>query len=120
MDDTEAKASVLNTKKLTDRQKLAMSALTECILSHGESVPAAFGLPGKATGASLDCWREEMTARGIIDADSKNPRAEFKRIKDGLAARQLIGLREGLVWPAKADAGAQSQANLARKARIAA
>jgi hypothetical protein len=49
---------------------------------------------------SLADWRNELFADGVLDHDSKNPRADFKRIRDGLAARRLIGERDGLVWVA--------------------
>jgi hypothetical protein len=47
---------------------------------------------------SLDHWREELKARGIIDPTDANPRMTFKRIKEGLAARQIIGERNSQVW----------------------
>ena len=51
--------------------------------------------------ASAERWKDELFARGVIDRKAKNPRTDFKRIKDGLADRALIGERDGLVWRAK-------------------
>jgi len=84
----------------TPKQKRALAALDEVVLSHGEPVPAYLNLPG-IKAASAERWKDEMFARGVIDRKSKNPRTDFKRIKDGLADRALIGERDGLVWRAK-------------------
>jgi hypothetical protein len=32
--------------------------------------------------------------------EAPNPRADFKRVRQSLAARHLIGERDGLVWKA--------------------
>jgi AAA domain len=93
---TEAKKP----RKLTDRQKLAIDALTEVVLSGGKVPPATFGLPQCIKVAETADWHTEMTKRGVIDPVASNPRADFKRLKDGLAARNLIGIRENFVWPA--------------------
>jgi hypothetical protein len=87
-------------RKLSDRQKLAIAALSEVILSSGKDAPITFGLPQCTKVAGTDDWHAEMMKRGIIDSRSANPRVDFKRLKDGLAARNLIGLRDNLVWPA--------------------
>jgi hypothetical protein len=85
-------------RKLSDRQKLALGALTECALKSGREPPVDFGLPAAVRTVTLDEWRTEMLARGVLDRDGANPRADFKRAKEALAARLLIGERDGLVW----------------------
>jgi hypothetical protein len=84
----------------TPKQKRALAALDEVVLSHGEPVPAHLNLPG-TKAASAERWKDELFARGVIDRKAKNPRTDFKRIKDGLADRAMIGERDGLVWRAK-------------------
>ena len=84
----------------TPKQKRALAALDEVVLSHGEPVPAQLNLHG-IKAASAERWKDELFARGVIDRKAKNPRTDFKRIKDGLADRALIGERDGLVWRAK-------------------
>lgn len=82
----------------TDKARLALSALDEAILSAGQPVPTTFGLPGIVKAVSRDTWRDELLRRGVIPSDDKNKRATFNRIRDQLAARELIGERDGLVW----------------------
>lgn len=84
----------------TPKQKRALAALDEVVLSHGEPAPAYLNLAG-TKAANVERWKDELFARGVIDGKSKNPRTDFKRIKDGLADRALIGERDGLVWRAK-------------------
>ena len=101
-DDHVATRAGKQSAPLSDRNKLALAALDEAILSHGEPVPAELGLHGiKAT--NIKHWKAEMLARGIIDKEAKNDRTELSRIKTSLAARSLIGERNGLVWRAKHD-----------------
>jgi hypothetical protein len=82
------------------RERRALDALDAVILSHGVPLPAGVDLPG-GRAVDLDHWRDELISTGIIDGKKKNPRADFKRIKDGLADGELIGERDGLVWRAK-------------------
>lgn len=82
----------------TPRQNRSLDALDEVILSHGE--PAPIDIRG-VTAVAVDRWRDELFSRGILDRAAKNPRTDFKRIKDQLANKFLIGERDGLVWRAK-------------------
>jgi AAA domain len=90
-----------SSRKLSDRQKLALSALTECLLNCGEPTPSSFKLSSGLKAAPVDKWREEMLRRGVIPADSKNPRTAFDQVRHSLAARGEIGERDGLVWKAR-------------------
>jgi AAA domain-containing protein len=82
----------------TPRQGRALDALDEVALTYGE--PAPLDIKGVVAVPS-DRWRDELFARGILDRAAKNPRTDFKRIKDQLANKFLIGERDGLVWRAK-------------------
>jgi hypothetical protein len=84
--------------RLTDRQKLALTALANCttVVDRGKPVPT--GLPRNAV--EIEEWRNEVFARGVLDPNGSNPRADFKRLNEGLQARSLIGCRDGLVWSA--------------------
>lgn len=95
----EAETAGVLQRKLSDRHRLALDALTEAVIEAGGPAPAAMQLPSSVRAVSLAHWRNELFARGILDRDSKNPRQDFKRIRDGLAARRLIGERDGLIWP---------------------
>lgn len=85
-------------RRMNDRQRLAIGALNEAIINFGKPAPASFNLPSKPLAVPAERWREELHARGVIEADDRNPRASFKRLREGLAARSLIGERDGLIW----------------------
>lgn len=85
-------------RKLSPRQTLALDALTEAVISGGATAPAEMKLAASVRVVTIDAWREEMVIRGVIEQDSKNPRAAFKQLKESLAARRLIAERGGLVW----------------------
>jgi hypothetical protein len=44
-------------------------------------------------------WRDELIQKGVIDRTAANPRADFKRLRQALAARKLIGDRDDFIWP---------------------
>ena len=46
-------------------------------------------------------WREYLTNAGIIDKAGANPRQDFRRLKDQLTERGVIGEWNGLVWAVK-------------------
>lgn len=72
--------------RLSDRQVLAMDALRKAIKEHGEKGAVA-----------IDKWREELFKSGALDSGAKNPRADFRRLRDSLARRLLIIEENGLV-----------------------
>jgi AAA domain-containing protein len=87
-------------RKLSDRQKLALEALTEVTLRAGTHADPDWQLPVGIKTVKANEWREEMERRSVIDPDGANPRAAFRQVRDRLAARKLIGVRDGHVWPA--------------------
>jgi hypothetical protein len=87
-------------RRLSDRQRLALDALADCVVEQGNPPPATFGLPTGLLAVSVAAWRDAMISRGIIDKDAKNPREDFRRLKTSLQARREIGIREELVWRA--------------------
>jgi hypothetical protein len=82
-------------RKLSDRQRLALDALKEC---PGKPLPPSFGLPGDLMAVEIRQWREEMYRRAVLDRDAKNPREDFRRVRNSLQARKLIGVRDEFVW----------------------
>jgi hypothetical protein len=85
-------------RKLSDRQQLALDALNSCAADVGKPPPATFGLPQGLIAVSLDQWRGELSLRGIIPKDHKNPREAFRQIRESLEARALAAERDGLIW----------------------
>jgi AAA domain-containing protein len=96
----DERSKTMGAPPVTPRQNRAMAALDEVVLSHGEPPPIFLNLSG-VKAVSVERWKEELFARGVLDRTAKNPRTDFKRIKDGLADKRLIGERDGLVWRAK-------------------
>jgi hypothetical protein len=88
-------------KLLRPRQRNALNALHETLASSGIARPSSLDVP-VATVTTLDAWRNEITARGAISPDVKNPRGAFFDLKDALEAKGLIGVRDGYVWRATA------------------
>ncbi|GGI24129.1 AAA family ATPase [Bradyrhizobium guangdongense] len=69
------------------RERRALQALSEAVITNGRPAPQSFGLPVTTNCVSLDEWRQELHLRDIIESTDKNPRASFKRIKNGMAAK---------------------------------
>jgi hypothetical protein len=87
-------------RKLSAKHQLAMSALAETILANGQAAPAEYQLPQSIKVALLDHWKEELFRRNVLDRTAANPRSDFRRLQDQLAARQLIGTRDSFAWSA--------------------
>jgi hypothetical protein len=85
-------------KKLRDRAKLGLDALTETVIAHGKPAPQNLGLPFGTNVVAIQQWREELLRRNVLDQADKNQSTSFSRIRDQLAARSLIGMRETFVW----------------------
>jgi hypothetical protein len=95
--DKPVAAKSTTTRKLSDRQSLALRALADC---DGSPPPNSYGLPDGIIAVRIGDWQNELHSRGVIEPDVKNPRTAFKQIRESLAARCLIGERDGLVWRA--------------------
>jgi hypothetical protein len=87
-------------RRLSDRAKVGLEALTETLLNHGKSAPQSLGLPDGMNVVTLDQWRDELCSRSVLNRDDKNHWRDFSRVRDQLAARQAIGVRDGMVWQA--------------------
>jgi hypothetical protein len=88
------------TRKLSDRQRLALAALDECACNVGKPAPAGFQLPASIKVVPATAWRDELYRKGVLGRDAKSPREEFKRVRMQLQARALIGVNNDLVWKA--------------------
>jgi hypothetical protein len=86
--------------KLTDRQRLALAALTETLLSYGRDAPPDYQLPYGTKVVQSNQWKEELYRRNVLDREASNPRARFNELRNRLAAKKLIGVRDDLIWPA--------------------
>ena len=84
--------------RLSDKQTLALRALAEITLSYGCDPPADYDLPRGIKIVSAEKWKAELFRCNVLDKEAGNPRARFKELRTGLAARYLIGSREDWVW----------------------
>jgi AAA domain len=86
-------------RRLSDRQVLALRALSEVTLSKGQEPPSDYQLPSGIKVVTAEAWREELYRCNALDRDAANPRARFKELRAQLAARCLIGSKDDVVWP---------------------
>jgi AAA domain len=93
-----ARAAAL--RKVSNRALLALRALDDVVIERGQTPPSEFELPAGLRAVKADDWRDRLLSHDVVRRDGKNPRQDFKRLKDGLKARTLIGERDGLVWRA--------------------
>jgi hypothetical protein len=47
---------------------------------------------------AADVWREELLRCNALDRKAGNPWARFKELRDGMAARNMIGSKDDWVW----------------------
>ena len=88
-------------QKLSARQVLALRALADLALSQGRDPPPDYRLPTGIKLIATEAWREELLRRNVLEQTAGNPRARFKELRDGLAARNLIGCKDDWAWAAK-------------------
>jgi hypothetical protein len=83
---------------LTDQQRLALEALAETILTSGRDAPSEYGLPHGIKVVPAEKWKEELYRQNVLDKDASNPRARFNELRNRLATKKLIGVRDDLIW----------------------
>jgi hypothetical protein len=98
--DSTAGKTATPKRKLPDRAKLGLDALNDTLIGYGKPAPQSLCLPTGVKAVTLDQWRDELCSRNVLDRDSNNHWRDFARIKNQLAARQAIGVRDGMVWQA--------------------
>jgi AAA domain len=87
--------------KMTDRQRLALRALSEVTLANGRTAPAEYQLPPGIKVVDADVWEGELIRSNVLDPKGSNPRSRFREIRQALVARSLIGSRDNVVWLAQ-------------------
>jgi hypothetical protein len=83
------------------RHDIALNALDRAIRDCGQEVQ---GDNGKVHAVAVEQWRQELFRCGVIERDAANSRMPFKRLKDGLVAKNLVAERDGFVWSLDASA----------------
>ncbi len=82
----------------TDKQRLAVEALRSLVAEGGEKPPPDYKLPAQVLVIPTGRWRDELYRRGVMDSEARNPRVDFRRLKEQLKARGRIAERDTFVW----------------------
>ncbi len=90
-------------QRTTPKQRKALDELHGLLSQYGKPPPETEHYPGVNAVVDVDVWRQYLFKAGILDKDAKNPRAEFRRLKEQLADRGLIGEWNDLMWAEKSD-----------------
>ena len=77
-----------------------MRALAEVVLARGQDPPPSYQLPLGIKVVTLRDWEEELYRSNVLDRDGSNVRARFKELRESLASRFLIGMRDIWAWSA--------------------
>lgn len=89
---------------LSDQHRIALQALREALLAHGEPAPGALQLPYGVKVARLGEWKREFLKRAFADTDEPPEstfRSAFKRAFEALQSRGVIGASTPYVWIAR-------------------
>ena len=86
---------------LSDRQEIAMRALSDALIEHGQDAPASLGLPAGMRVVEWSQWRERW-ARLDFNDEAKVQK-ESIRIGQALLTKRVIGKDGNFVWKVKAD-----------------
>jgi hypothetical protein len=84
--------------RLNNRQRRALDVLNDLAVDVGKPAPDEKHYPPGATVAPVEAWRENLFKAGVLDHDAKNPRADFKRLRESLQTRGVVGEWDGLMW----------------------
>jgi len=85
--------------KLPKGAQMALRALTEAIVDHGEVAPASNYIPTGKRVVSLEVWRQRAYRVGISTSDDASAkRKAFQRASEHLIANDRIGFYEEIVW----------------------
>jgi AAA domain len=98
-DSTSEKYQSTKHPKLPDAQKIALDTLRRAIVAHGEPAPAHNYIPTSARVISLDLWRRFYLQGTSADDQKENTRRlAWRRARDALIAKKIIGLVDEVVW----------------------
>lgn len=80
----------------SERARRALAGLACGTLGTGS--PDEWGLPAAINIVPTDAWREALLRDGVLDKEDKDVRKRFWDLKNRLAAKNIIGERDGFVW----------------------
>ena len=79
-----------------ERARRALAGLSSGSL--GKAAPDDWGLPAGINVVPADAWREALLRDGVLDKEGTDVRKRFWDLKNRLAAKNVIGERDGRVW----------------------
>jgi hypothetical protein len=97
---TAPAASARKQRKLSPKYDLALRSLVEAASETGDMPPASWQLPDCVRVIEVEDWKSKLISAGVIDAKRQDARQRFWDIKNALKAKNLVGERDGSVWPA--------------------
>ena len=87
-------------QKLSEKQILALRALTDAVVDHGRDLPGEWGMPRMLKMVKLEEWQERMVRDGLIPA-GRHATTRLQELREALQVRNCVGVREGYVWDAR-------------------
>jgi hypothetical protein len=79
-----------------ERARRALAGLASGSLA--KTAPDDWGLPPAINIVPTDVWRDTLLRDGVLDKEDTNVRKRFWELKNRLAAKNVIGERDGCVW----------------------
>lgn len=100
---TDAPKPASRQRALSGVARVALMALNEAILDHGQVMPATSTIPQGVRSVTLDQWRERFVLRYGQDRErnSTATRQAFGRGKEGLLKTERISISDPYVWPCR-------------------
>jgi len=87
---------------LSDQQRIALQALREALIDHGEPAPQTLQLPYGMRLVRVEHWKREFLRRGFDEPPNESTfRSAFKRVGEALLAKGVIGRDQPYVWVAR-------------------
>lgn len=94
----EAEATARTASRLNPKQRRAMDALNNLLITQGKPAPNSRDFPPNTSLVPVETWKRELFSAGILDKDASNPRSDFKRLRDKLADKGATRERDGMIW----------------------
>jgi hypothetical protein len=79
-----------------ERARRALAGLASG--SVAKAAPDDWGLPAAINIVPVDAWRDALLRDGVLDKEGIDVRKRFWDLKNRLAAKNVIGERDGCVW----------------------
>lgn len=85
-------------KPLNPPAKIALDALNDLMLSHGQVPAPNQHIPANTKCITIAIWRETVYSRSVADAKPEARRKKFQRATDELIERGRVAMWQSFVW----------------------